>query len=74
MVCLVLSGCSAGLEYPRTRLTNEMLNATNSCLDHGGVYTFNVFVNEELPNKGPIVGVKCMDEKYFEVLRDSSKN
>jgi len=70
IVCLLLTGCTADLSYPRTRVTNQILNATNSCLDHGGVFTFHIHVSEDIPYKGPIIGATCMDEKYFEVSKE----
>lgn len=64
---LILTGCDAIHDYPRNRVANQMVAAQNFCLEHGGVDTFNVRVDEWFPGHGPIQGVTCMDEKYFSV-------
>jgi hypothetical protein len=67
---IYLTGCEAQLDYPKNRLNNQIVNAQNLCLDHGGVDQYRFHINEDKPFIGPLIGVNCMDEKYFVVDKE----
>jgi hypothetical protein len=65
-----LAGCSQS--YPASRIANELVDAGNKCVDHGGVYdyTLNSTMDKEL---GPFTYVKCRDEHIAKIENTNGK-
>jgi hypothetical protein len=67
LLILCLVGCTAQADYTKARINAEIIEAGNLCLDHGGIIHYRFRVTDGYNSVGPIRGVMCMDEKYFDV-------